>query len=421
LKAAHMQHHSAYSLHKQTGSAASTQLSNSRIAKLDSAAAAGPDSHLTAGGFNEEFVAVGRGSIPGATVGEARTGGSGGALKAAAGPVTAPEVVAAEDGAHAAGGKDLLGTAAAAAEGIPLDSSAGSIADGRALPRLGAGKGRVLYEAASNRVLGYSVSIGGQVKSHILSSVPHIVPLPRQPEHHQDVKFTGQRDLHRRQTQQQQKRHGGWVLQGKVEGTSADHQQGGSRSYVARHLQQQGTEQQQQQLENEMRSPQQQGPRHNGTGHESILEPSQSLSVIAQMQQGKPPPQQQPQSVPVAYAINKTKQQNNQQQGVLGPHPLKEAKRVQPLLHLQKLREHAPVSLDGAGKIQLLAFCCFEVLIGVFWPTMMTLRAEHVPEHERSTIMNVFRVPLNVFVCIILWKVSRGRGCIIATGECCYR
>lgn len=71
--------------------------------------------------------------------------------------------------------------------------------------------------------------------------------------------------------------------------------------------------------------------------------------------------------------------------------------------------------LQVSGVVQLLAFCIFEVLIGMFWPSMMTLRAKYVPEQQRSTIINVFRIPLNLFVCLILWKVRRegwvwGRG-----------
>ncbi|KAI8466633.1 MAG: hypothetical protein J3K34DRAFT_387375 [Monoraphidium minutum] len=62
--------------------------------------------------------------------------------------------------------------------------------------------------------------------------------------------------------------------------------------------------------------------------------------------------------------------------------------------------------LDAGGRVQLLAFCGFEVLIGLFWPSMMALRARYVPEDQRSTIINIFRIPLNAFVCIILYKVS---------------
>ncbi|GFR46357.1 hypothetical protein Agub_g7865 [Astrephomene gubernaculifera] len=57
------------------------------------------------------------------------------------------------------------------------------------------------------------------------------------------------------------------------------------------------------------------------------------------------------------------------------------------------------------GKIQLVAFCVFEVLVGAFWPSMMTLRARFIPEETRSTIINIFRIPLNLFVCVILYNV----------------
>lgn len=45
------------------------------------------------------------------------------------------------------------------------------------------------------------------------------------------------------------------------------------------------------------------------------------------------------------------------------------------------------------------------MLVGVFWPSMMTMRAHYVPEELRSTIINLFRIPLNLFVCIILYNV----------------
>ncbi|MEW5319725.1 MAG: hypothetical protein WDW38_010861 [Sanguina aurantia] len=64
------------------------------------------------------------------------------------------------------------------------------------------------------------------------------------------------------------------------------------------------------------------------------------------------------------------------------------------------------VGLSGSGKIQLIAFCVFEVLVGVFWPSMMTMRSAYIPEELRSTILNTFRVPLNFFVCVILYNVQ---------------
>ena len=64
----------------------------------------------------------------------------------------------------------------------------------------------------------------------------------------------------------------------------------------------------------------------------------------------------------------------------------------------------APITASGVA--QLLAFCAFEVCVGVFWPSMMKMRSAHVPEEQRATIINVFRVPLNAFVCVVLYNVE---------------
>lgn len=66
--------------------------------------------------------------------------------------------------------------------------------------------------------------------------------------------------------------------------------------------------------------------------------------------------------------------------------------------------------ITTSGKVQLIAFCIFEVCVGIFWPSMMKMRAAYVPEELRSTIINIFRVPLNMFVCIVLYNVSRQGG-----------
>lgn len=71
------------------------------------------------------------------------------------------------------------------------------------------------------------------------------------------------------------------------------------------------------------------------------------------------------------------------------------------------------ISLEG--KVQLLAFCVFEGCVGLFWPSMMALRAHFVPEGQRSTIINIFRIPLNCFVCLVLYKV-----CHMLHEECCF-
>ena len=58
------------------------------------------------------------------------------------------------------------------------------------------------------------------------------------------------------------------------------------------------------------------------------------------------------------------------------------------------------------GQLQYLAFNVFEVCVGIFWPSMMKMRAQYVPEELRSTVMNMFRIPLNLFVCVILFNVQ---------------
>ena len=66
----------------------------------------------------------------------------------------------------------------------------------------------------------------------------------------------------------------------------------------------------------------------------------------------------------------------------------------------------AAVGISFQGQIQLVAFCVFEFCVGLFWPSMMKMRAAHVPEEMRATIINFFRIPLNLFVCIVLYHVS---------------
>jgi hypothetical protein len=62
--------------------------------------------------------------------------------------------------------------------------------------------------------------------------------------------------------------------------------------------------------------------------------------------------------------------------------------------------------LSFAGCIQLLGFCTFESCVGIFWPSIMKMRSQYIPEEARSTIMNFFRIPLNIFVCVVLYNVD---------------
>ncbi|KAI8929375.1 hypothetical protein BC831DRAFT_444187 [Entophlyctis helioformis] len=53
-----------------------------------------------------------------------------------------------------------------------------------------------------------------------------------------------------------------------------------------------------------------------------------------------------------------------------------------------------------------VAFNVFEICCGVYFPAVGTIRSKVVPEATRSTVMNIFRVPLNLIVVVILLKVN---------------
>ncbi|KAG1359218.1 molybdate-anion transporter [Cocos nucifera] len=63
-------------------------------------------------------------------------------------------------------------------------------------------------------------------------------------------------------------------------------------------------------------------------------------------------------------------------------------------------------SISFGGSILLFGFCTFEACVGIFWPSIMKMRSQYIPEEARSTIMNFFRIPLNIFVCIVLYNVD---------------
>nr|CAB3497293.1 unnamed protein product [Digitaria exilis] len=60
--------------------------------------------------------------------------------------------------------------------------------------------------------------------------------------------------------------------------------------------------------------------------------------------------------------------------------------------------------ISFGGSLQLLGFCTFEACVGIFWPSIMKMRSQYIPEEARSTIMNFFRIPLNLFVCVVLYN-----------------
>jgi len=56
--------------------------------------------------------------------------------------------------------------------------------------------------------------------------------------------------------------------------------------------------------------------------------------------------------------------------------------------------------------LRLLSFFVFEGCCGIYWPALGTMRSRYIPEEVRATVMNVFRVPLNLIVVVVLMKIG---------------
>lgn len=59
---------------------------------------------------------------------------------------------------------------------------------------------------------------------------------------------------------------------------------------------------------------------------------------------------------------------------------------------------HLTVFLFQDVKIRFVAFLVFEACVGLYFPMIGTLKGDIVPEDMRSTIYNIYRLPLNVIV-----------------------
>lgn len=75
---------------------------------------------------------------------------------------------------------------------------------------------------------------------------------------------------------------------------------------------------------------------------------------------------------------------------------------MRPVLFLSAIALLMPIIFPGNQLVIFSGFLVFEICVGVFWPSMSTMRDRYVPEATRATIMNFFRVPLNLIVVVIL-------------------
>jgi MFS transporter, MFS domain-containing protein family, molybdate-anion transporter len=76
----------------------------------------------------------------------------------------------------------------------------------------------------------------------------------------------------------------------------------------------------------------------------------------------------------------------------------------------------APV-VSGRVEVVYASFVAFEVLCGVYFPAMGTMRAPYIPEENRSALLTFFRVPLNVIVVVTLYEdLSLRRVLVLCAG-----
>jgi len=76
---------------------------------------------------------------------------------------------------------------------------------------------------------------------------------------------------------------------------------------------------------------------------------------------------------------------------------------------------------------RFLSFVTFEICIGWFWANAMSIRGKYISEELRTTIMNLFRVPLNIMVVTVLLNLKHVGvdkiliSCVgfIASAACC--
>jgi len=77
---------------------------------------------------------------------------------------------------------------------------------------------------------------------------------------------------------------------------------------------------------------------------------------------------------------------------------------MRPIVLIAALCMSVPVFMPSAQVVMFVGFLVFEFCIGIFWPAMAQMRSKYVPEEARATVMNYFRIPLNLIVVVILLK-----------------
>jgi hypothetical protein len=68
-------------------------------------------------------------------------------------------------------------------------------------------------------------------------------------------------------------------------------------------------------------------------------------------------------------------------------------------------------TVKASGSVNLAtpatAFFAFEACVGIFFPSIGTLRSKYIPDSHRSVIMNLFSIPLNVLVVSVFLSMNK--------------
>jgi MFS transporter, MFS domain-containing protein family, molybdate-anion transporter len=71
------------------------------------------------------------------------------------------------------------------------------------------------------------------------------------------------------------------------------------------------------------------------------------------------------------------------------------------------LASYAVSAASPSLPILVASFFAFEACVGMYFPSIGTLRSKYVPDSHRSVIMNLFGIPLNILVVGVFLSISK--------------
>jgi len=84
------------------------------------------------------------------------------------------------------------------------------------------------------------------------------------------------------------------------------------------------------------------------------------------------------------------------------------------ILHSVALFSMITITLFFENKFVVYTmFLLFEMCVGMFYPSYGVIKSDKIPEDIRSAVMNIFRIPLNAFVVLLLLKISKMSSMIV--------